>query len=80
MIAKLCHHFTSLHSYVNGIQHGKFAQSTGGNLKCEHIFYACVSHWKGENGPQVSLLLWITVNLIFFMRRRGKFFFYCKID
>ncbi|RUS90004.1 hypothetical protein EGW08_002271 [Elysia chlorotica] len=41
-------------NYSDGIQTGKFAQSSGGNLKCEHIFYACIGHWKGDNGPQAK--------------------------
>ncbi|GFR99676.1 poly [ADP-ribose] polymerase [Elysia marginata] len=38
-------------NYPDGICPGEFAQSSGGNLKSKHIFYPCITHWKGANGP-----------------------------
>uniref|UniRef100_A0A2C9L0B8 Macro domain-containing protein n=1 Tax=Biomphalaria glabrata TaxID=6526 RepID=A0A2C9L0B8_BIOGL len=42
--------------YNNGIKAGDFAMSSGGNLPCQHIFYACLSRNRGDNGQMEDLV------------------------
>ncbi|GFO06938.1 poly [ADP-ribose] polymerase [Plakobranchus ocellatus] len=41
-------------NYPNGLQIGESAQTSGGNLKCGHIFFVALPHWKGESRSFVS--------------------------
>ncbi|XP_055874100.1 protein mono-ADP-ribosyltransferase PARP14-like isoform X3 [Biomphalaria glabrata] len=37
-----------LNRFSDGVRTGDFAESSGGNLQCKHIFHACLSRFRGD--------------------------------
>lgn len=49
----------------NGLQAGEMVSSSGGNMKCKHIYHAHLCSWDGGKGRAQQVILLFTFYILF---------------